>query len=74
VLVPRSITRQDVRVSDAEEMSRELGAERAVAQLAENDLTGTSTRLVEDPAQSAGTLADWKGVQSSWPPSQKGCR
>jgi ATP-grasp domain len=61
VEVPRSVTSMAARADDAEAMWRELGADRAVAQLAENDLTGTGTRLIESPAQLTAALADWKG-------------
>jgi hypothetical protein len=61
VAVPRSVIRRSVRPADAETMWRELGATRAVAQLADNDLTGAGTWRVDDVDELGACLAAWAG-------------
>jgi ATP-grasp domain len=61
VAVPRSVMRTAVRGGDADGMWRELAAPRAVAQLAENDLTGAGTRRIGSVHELAVCLREWEG-------------
>lgn len=64
VSIPRSVTRNAARASDAERMWRELGVgpDKAVLQIAANDLTGMGTKQVENPAELTVALAEWEGI------------
>ncbi len=62
VTVPRSVVRRSAAPGDAEALWRELAAERAVAQLAANDLTGVGTCRVDGVDALAGCLRRWTGL------------
>ena len=61
VRVPRSVICRAVSHRDAGVIWRRLGAGRAVAQLAANDLTGAGTRHIGDAGELAACLGDWSG-------------
>jgi ATP-grasp domain-containing protein len=61
VAVPRCVIRRAVSGGDAAPMWRELRRDRAVAQLAGNDLTGAGTRAIGSAAELATCLREWAG-------------
>ncbi|WP_405135479.1 ATP-grasp domain-containing protein [Nocardia sp. NBC_01388] len=61
VAVPRAVIARQVDERAADALWRELGAPAAVAQLAENDLTGTGTRLITGVAELVACLREWAG-------------
>ncbi|MGW5456698.1 ATP-grasp domain-containing protein [Nocardia sp. NPDC003979] len=61
VTVPRAVVARRADERAAEALWRELRATRAVAQLAENDLTGMGTRLINSVAELVACLVEWTG-------------